>query len=422
MSIRRRFLAGQGLAVVAALLAVMLSSQVTLASVTWSSPQSVGPTYSWNFGQALARTKSGTTNYLHTQYTTDFVGGEFATDSGPFQGVYYRRGNSTGTSWAGTKRLNPTDEHAGHGALAAAGQYVYVAFTKLSADARPARVAINTNFGLSNAWLSTKNFDAPTRVDRPAIAAAGAWAYVVFTDADTGDIHFTTNNGTNSEDVGWLGSVVGTTTSSNDEGDGYSGQPVVGAVGDTVMIAWISTDSGGVKAITSIDNGDTWSPPTTISTAQAWDLASSGDGSRIALTWATNSAIKVKLLKSGAWQTTRTVTTFSSAGTDKMDYGPAVAVTGNTRVGVAWSACTRSDCAGGSTKGVNIRWRESSDNGATWKSTVTIASYSASSSKRLNEFPSVVMTTTPRRYVLYNTANSTFTTYKTFLEVGSGTP
>ena len=121
MSIRRRFLARQGLAVVAALLAVMLSSQVTLASVTWSSPQSVGPTYSWNFGQALARTKSGTTNYLHTQYTTDFVGGEFATDSGPFQGVYYRRGNSTGTSWAGTKRLNPTDEHAGHGALAAAG-------------------------------------------------------------------------------------------------------------------------------------------------------------------------------------------------------------------------------------------------------------------------------------------------------------
>jgi hypothetical protein len=71
---------------------------------------------------------------------------------------------------------------------------------------------------------------------------------------------------------------------------------------------------------------------------------------------------------------------------------------------------------------VNIRWRESSDNGATWKSTVTIASYAASSSKRLNEFPSVVMTTTPRRYVLYNTANSTFTTYKTFLEVGSGTP
>ena len=422
MSIWSRRRARHGFAIVAALLAVMLSSQVTLAAVTWSSPQSVGPTYSWNHGQALARTKSGTTNYLHTQYTTDFIGGEFVTDDGPFQGVYYRRGNSAGTSWAGTKRLNPIDEHAGHGALAAAGQYVYVAFTKLSADGRPVRVAINTNFGLSNAWLSTKNFEAPGRVDRPAIAAAGAWAYVVFTDADTGDIHFTTNNGTNSEDIGWTGRVVGTTERLNDEGDGFAGTPVVGAVGSTVVVAWITTGSGGIKAITSTDNGDTWSAPTTISTAQAWDLASSGDGSRIALTWVTNASLKVKLLKSGIWQSTRTVATFGSSSTDKMDYGPAVALTGNTRIGVAWSACTRADCAGGTTKGVNIRWRESSDNGATWKSTVTVASFAASSSKRLNEYPSVVMTTTPRRYVLYNTASSTFTTYKTYLEVGSGTP
>jgi hypothetical protein len=89
---------------------------------------------------------------------------------------------------------------------------------------------------------------------------------------------------------------------------------------------------------------------------------------------------------------------------------------------VAWSACTRSDCSGGSTKGVNLRWRESSDNGASWKSTVTLATYSASSSKRFNDYPSVVMTSTPRRYVLYNTASSSFSTYKTILEVGSGTP
>jgi hypothetical protein len=431
MTIPRRSLARSGLALCAALLALILSSQATLAAVTWSSPVSAGPTYSWNFGQGLARTKSGTTSYLHTQYTTDFVSGEFATDSGPFLGVYYRRGNSTGTSWAGTKRLNPANEHAANGALAAAGPNVYVAFSKVShifdaydpADPRPVRVAINTNFGLSDGWLSTKNFDAPARVDRPAIAAAGPWAYVVFTDADTGDIHFTTNNGANSEDVGWLGSVVGTTTRQADNPhDGLAGMPVVGAVGDRVMVAWISSDGGGIKAITSTDNGDTWSTPTTVSSAQVWDLAAAGDGTRMALTWANSTSIKVKLFTGSGWQPTRTVATFSSAATYKVGYGPAVALTGSTRVGVAWSACTRSDCSAGSTRGVNLRWRESSNNGADWKSTVTLATYTSSSSKRFNDYPSVVMTSTPRRYVLYNTASSSFSTYKTVLEVGSGTP
>ena len=76
----------------AAFLALVLSSQATLAAVTWSAPVGAGPTYSWNYGQALARTKSGTTNFLHTQYTTDFVNGMFVADNGPYMGVYYRRG------------------------------------------------------------------------------------------------------------------------------------------------------------------------------------------------------------------------------------------------------------------------------------------------------------------------------------------
>ena len=88
MSIPRRSLARSGLALFAALLALVLSSQATLAAVTWSAPVGAGPTYSWNYGQALARTKSGTTNFLHTQYTTDFVNGMFVADNGPYMGVY----------------------------------------------------------------------------------------------------------------------------------------------------------------------------------------------------------------------------------------------------------------------------------------------------------------------------------------------
>jgi len=432
MSLRRRFLASQGLAVVAALLAVMLSSQVTLAAVTWSSPQGVGPTYSWNYGQALARTKSGTTNFLHTQYTTDFVNGMFVADNGPYLGVYYRRGNSSGTSWTSTKRLNGSAEHAANGALAASGPNVYVAYSVLSgildgwdpAAPRVPRVAINTNYGAGDAWLTPVANFIQTRIDRPAVAAAGAWAYMVFTDADTGEIYVATNLGASTEGSGWGGSgTVGMTTRLADDPDeGYSGMPVIAAIGNKVMVAWIAGPSGGIRAVVSNDNGVTWSPEASISTAQAWDLAAAGDGSRMALTWANSTSIKVKVFSGSTWQTTRTVTTFSSGATYKVGYGPAVALTGNTRVGVAWSACTRSDCSGGSTKGVNLRWRESSDNGASWKSTVTLATYSASSSKRFNDYPSVVMTSTPRRYVLYNTASSSFSTYKTILEVGSGTP
>ena len=232
---------------------------------------------------------------------------------------------------------------------------------------------------------------------------------MVFTDADTGEIYVATNLGTNTEDSGWGGSgTVGMTTRLADDPDeGYSGMPVIAAIGNKVMVAWIA---GRRVARSRQSCHPTTGRPgrieVTLSTAQVWDLAAAGDGTRMALTWANSTAIKLKVYTSSGWQTTRTVTTFSSAATYKVGYGPAVALTGNTRVGVAWSACTRSDCSGGSTKGVNLRWRESSDNGASWKSTVTLATYTASSSKRFNDYPSVVMTSTPRRYVLYNTASS----------------
>ena len=432
MSMPRRSLARSGLAFCAALLALVLSSQAALAAVTWGSPSSAGPTYSWNFGQALARTKSGTTSFLHTQYTTDYVNGMFVADNGPHLGVYYRRGNSTGSTWTSTKRLNGSSEHAANGALAASGQHVYVAYSVLSgildgydpAAPRLPRVAVNTNYGANTAWLTPKSNFIQTRIDRPAVAAAGAWAYMVFTDADTGEIYVATNLGTNTEESGWGGSgTVGMTTRlADDPNEGFSGMPVIAAIGNTVMVAWISGPSGGIKAVVSTNNGVTWSSEATLSTAQVWDLAAAGDGTRMALTWANSTSIKLKLFSGGAWKTTRTVATFSSSATYKVGYGPAVALTGNTRVGVAWSACTRSDCSAGSTKGVNLRWRESSDNGANWKSTATLATYTASSSKRFNDFPSVVMTSTPRRYVLYNTASSSFSTYKTVIEVGSGTP
>jgi hypothetical protein len=53
---------------------------------------------------------------------------------------------------------------------------------------------------------------------------------------------------------------------------------------------------------------------------------------------------------------------------------------------------------------------------------VTVASYPTSSSRRINDYPSIILTSTPRRYVLYNVASSTFSTFNLMFEMGTGTP
>ena len=323
-------------------------------------------------------------------------------------------------------------EHAANGALAASGPNVYVAYSVLSgildgwdpAAPRVPRVAINTNYGAGDAWLTPVANFIQTRIDRPAVAAAGAWAYMVFTDADTGEIYVATNLGASTEGSGWGGSgTVGMTTRLADDADeGYSGMPVIAAIGNKVMVAWIAGPSGGIRAVVSNDNGVTWSTETSISTAQAWDLAAAGDGTRMGLDLGQQHGDQAQALHEQRLaddtnghhlQLGRDVQGGLWAGRRAHRERPRRrGLVGLHPIGLL----------GGSTKGVNLRWRESSDNGASWKSTVTLATYSASSSKRFNDYPSVVMTSTPRRYVLYNTASSSFSTYKTVLEVGSGTP
>src|SRR4051812_35057294 len=80
---------------VSALLMLVLATQSTLAAVGWTAPVKSAPSNAYNFGKGLARTVSSTSSYLHTQFT--YVG-----TVNP--GVYYRRGNSTGSAWGTAKR------------------------------------------------------------------------------------------------------------------------------------------------------------------------------------------------------------------------------------------------------------------------------------------------------------------------------
>ena len=124
----------------------------------------------------------------------------------------------------------------------------------------------------------------------------------------------------------------------------------------------------------------------------------------------------------GAWGSTKSVATFSSSSTYKTGYGTSITLAGSARVGVAWSSCTRSDCSAGSAKGVNIRWRESIDNMASWRSPVLVASYTYSTARRINDYPTAIMSSKPTRWIMYNVLSANQSTYNLVVEVGRGTP
>ena len=409
---------------VSAVLMLLLATQSTLAAVTWTSAVKSSPSYAYNYGTGLAKSTSAVsgTTYLHSQYT-------YLNTTNP--GVYYRRGSAGASSWGTAKRLNPSGEFAENGVIAAGDKYVYVAYQKINgwedydpAADRPLKLRVNTNHGSSSAWLSTKTWEVPARVGHPAIAANGTWAYLAYTDAETGDIVVARNLGLNSEDGGWTAGNVGTTANdAANPADGKDGYPVIAATGATVLVAWISGDGTTISAKVSTDHGDTWPPDaTTITSSHVWDLSAAGSTGRVALAWAQDSGVKAKLYRNAAWGSTKTIASFSSTGTYKTGYGTSITMAGTARVGIAWSSCTRLDCSAGSTKGVNIRWRESTDNMASWKSPALIASYTASTSRRINDYPTAIMSSTPTRWIMYTVLSASQSTYSLVVEVGRGTP
>ena len=412
------------LSTLSAALMLVLATQGVLASVRWTSPVRSSPSSSYNAGQGLARTVSTVSGatYLHAQYT-------YLDTANP--GVYYRRGNADASSWGTPKRLNPTGEFAENGVIAASDRFVYLAYQRIGSwdhyrpsDPRPLRLRVNTNHGSSSAWLPTKSFSVPARAGHPAIAAAGRYAYLAYTDAATGDIVVASNGGANTADAGWTARTVGTTVNDAvNPDDGKDGYPVVAATGSTVLVAWISGDGATISAVVSTDLGRTWpTVATTITTSRVWDLSAGATTGRLGLAWDQANGVRARLYRNGAWGGTKTVATFSSTGTDKSGYGTSIALSGTGRVGVAWSSCTRSTCTAGSTSGVNVRWRESIDNMTSWKGATTIASYTASASRRVNDYPTALMSGAPTRWVMYNVANASITSVSTMVEVGRGTP
>ena len=403
----------------------LLAAQTALAAVDWGAVREVGAAYTYNYGGSLARSTTASTSYLHAVYNDVFIGGDFVDDNGPYAGAYYRRGNSSGSTWGTPKRLNPAGKHADKPAVVASGKVIYAAYVTIGhwrnydpSEDRIITLRINSNHGAAAAWLSQK-FTFGTRVDRPALAPFGTRGLVLtYTDADNGNIVLQTCNDLTTAEADCMGSVVGVTgRSALGPGDGLEGLPVVAASGGTIAVAWL--DASGIMFTWKTTESD-WSEPAALTADFADGLSATARDGRFAFAWTEDDGVRLRNWSTGGLEDTTTVATLTSDGTYKAAYSTAVALAGTETVGVAFAACRRADCAGGSSTGVDLRWRQSADGGVTWGSASTVASYAAASSRRINDFPSVVMSSTTKRYVMYNALSANFTNYRILLRVGTG--
>ena len=392
-----------------------------VSKVAWGTTRP-GPNYSWNLGQSLARSVSSSATYLHATYTTDRVSGAWVDDNGPYAGINYVRTSNQGSTFTPPKRLNPSKQHGSRGSLAASGKYVYATWISTTRwiAYRPTAPRVlylrrNTNHGARTSWNTTKRLTSLSgRVDFPTVAAAGANVYVVYTDSATGSVKVKISR---DRAATWktvtLGSTAWSTTS------GRYGIPRIAASGNTVAVSWLANSSGAVKARVSTDAGRTWSAIGAL-TGTSTDLpAVAALGSRAAVAWTDGSSAVVRTWSAGAWSTPR-ATGMPTGAAFTHSYGPAIALSGNAGIGVAWTGCVTPCETWSSATRANLVWSESRDGGASWFVGQVIGSSSASSARRYNDYPSILWPSATVRHVLWNAGTAGTNSYRIVLRTGTG--
>ena len=382
---------------VAAGLTLLLAAQPAMAAVTWKAPAPLSGLQRNLWAEALARTSSPDRSRLHLVATTERVGGEPVTDSGPYQGIEYRRSND-GVHWSDPRRLNAKGEHGNLSTVAAAGKRVYVAWLAqthiqdhfIPADPRPIKLVVNDDHGDPGAWRSRVTLIAG-RADKPAIAATGRRVYVAYTDASTGEIRVlrSTDRARTWDSKAAIGATVSGAT-----GD-YSGLPVIAADGKHVVVAFRSDN--GLNLRRSTDGGDTWTS-LAISETTSTKYAVAVRGDRIGVAYLDETGGRSRVRAPGGWQDWRPFTAFGSGETyyEPVASGtgssaPAIELFGSTGLAVAWAACTDQGCPASETQGSSVRYRESTTNGTTWKAAKTVGSFAAGDARRWNSSPSLLI-------------------------------
>jgi hypothetical protein len=413
-----------------ATLALVASGAVPArAAVDWGPQTDFPPDYAWNFGSSLATSGDDGTVFLHAAYVTDYVDGAFATDSGPYQGVYYLRSGDGGGTWREPFRLNAVEKHGSRPAVAADGSYVVAAWVTQEsyerydpADPRSVSVRVNPNDGDPAEWADTIRLSKPTgRVDQVDVAVARANVYAVWTDAKGGAVRFarSTDHGAT-----WDVRTIGQAHAVDQGGEGHVGAPSVAASGADVGIVWIGSRRGTVKAAVSTNGGKSFKP--TLGLADAGGGKSNGSpsadalGDRLSFAWTTGKGVFEQTWAAG-WGSRHTVAEFEPGTRHEAGYDVAIALVGTEGVGVAWSDCRAARCdLGSASTRVDLSWSESVDRGVTWTERTRLRAATWSKDQRINDGASVVWTDPHTRVVLYDGWAVNYVAYDLFLKIGAG--
>ncbi len=364
----------------------------------------------------------------HQLLTTDFIGGSFATDHGPYEGLYLLSSDDRGQTWSGLQRVSQAERHADRGALASSGPTLYAAWVTIAsydhydpASRRILYVRSDPN-GTPAGWGSTARLSKTKgRVDAPSIAASGDRVVVVWTDANTGDVRSAV-----SKDRGktWARKVLGKARGSDPGGEGRAGLPSVAAAGQNMGVAWLATSDGAVRARLSKNGGRTWGPTTTLApsggAANGGSPSVSGAGNRLVFSWTTPAGVWAKTWTAGSWGATAQVEAFGGSGPHGGGYDVGSSIAPGGTIGLIWSACRASSCdpLSGEER-VELEFSQSADGGRTW-SAPSLVHGSVDADQRVNDGGSIVWIDGQTRLTTYAGAVSGSTTYRVYARVGNG--
>ncbi|HEX5017980.1 MAG TPA: hypothetical protein VFX15_10400 [Actinomycetes bacterium] len=427
-----------------AALAVGVAAPAAWAAVAWTPAANGGTTdgqafgaANWAYGGNFEKSANGS---VWAALTTDKIGNTWASDAGPYQGIYVRKGTvdpATGaTTWAKAKRVSPGKKHGEAGSLSTGGSNNNVYTTWLTwksydnydvTDPRQAQFRAL----VGGTWQPVVNLTSgkSTRVDYPVVAGSGNTVLVAYTNANNGNIVVR-----RSIDAGvtWGSTNAGTTNrlDPDDSAAGFAGWPTICADGAGAVVSWVSNNQINIR--TSNDGGATWRPTVSVGTSAGADRGWSQcdvEGNRIGLAWNENDGVKYaeySVATGNATTAAKTVialpstldgTTFNAA------YAVAPALTGAGTVGIAAPLCVQNGCDyNDKATRIHLYWTESTNNGGSFNTPTVLAQPTSANKKNLNDSPAPMYYDSDTRLVMYNGYNAAYTNYRLYLARGNGTP
>jgi hypothetical protein len=281
--------------------------------------------------------------------------------------VLLRRSSDNGATWGSIVNLSKNPGTSTDPQIAASGSSVYVVWTQVAIDEGPSDILFRKSSDDGATWGSKTNLSSDGESSTPEVSTSDGNVYVVWIDVGVGnhDVFFkrSTDGG-----VTWKSKV------NLSKSDNQSRDPEIAATGGEVYVTWMDKMSfSEVFLRRSTDEGATWKSKVNLSNAPDYSdefpkMAVSGSnvyvvwfGSEEVFTGDSDIFLRRSTDKGATW---KPVVQLSNTGNAQSLH---VAGSGSN-VYVAWK-----DRETSSSTNSDIFFRRSTDNGASWKSTVNLS-------------------------------------------------